>query len=71
MKLPDTVVALDYGSKGDLYVRFEHAEQPMGEASKDGRVVFFYGVRRRLVAVEILDLNHHQTPKARARSASD
>jgi hypothetical protein len=61
MRLPDTVVALDYGSKGDLYIRFEHAEQPIGEPSKDGQVVFFYGVRRRLVALEILDLSPRDT----------
>jgi hypothetical protein len=57
IKLPKTVVALDYGSKGDLYVRFEHAEKPIGEPAKDGFAIFFYGGRKRLVALEILDLS--------------
>jgi hypothetical protein len=29
-KLPRTVIALDYGSKGDLYIRFKHSDNPVG-----------------------------------------
>ncbi len=57
MKLPKTVVALDYGSEGDLYVRFEHADKPVGEPAKDGKAIFFYGSKEQLVALEILDLS--------------
>jgi hypothetical protein len=57
IKLPTAVVALDYGSRGDLYVRFEHAEKPIGEPTKDGLAVFFYDSTDRLVALEILSLS--------------
>jgi hypothetical protein len=57
MKLPKTVVALDYGSKGDLFVRFEHADKPVGEPAKDGQTILFYGSKEKLVALEILDLS--------------
>jgi len=57
MKLPKTVVTLDFGSRGDLYVRFEHADKPVGEPTKDGLAIFFYGGSEQLVALEILDLS--------------
>ncbi len=58
MKLPRSVLAVDYGEHGDLYVRFRHVEKPIGEPSKDGLAVFFYGDHgNQLVAVEILELN--------------
>jgi hypothetical protein len=54
------VVALDYGSRGDLYVRFKHAEKPVGEPTKDGFAVFFYDSGDRLVALEILNLGRFE-----------
>ena len=58
IKLPRKVVEIDLGEKGrDLYVRFRHVENPQGEPSKDGGVIFFYeGEKVKIpVAVEILD----------------
>jgi hypothetical protein len=55
IKLPTAVVALDYGSRGDLYIRFEHAEKPAGEPTNDGLAVFFYDDGNRLAALEILN----------------
>ena len=48
MKLPRSVLAVDYGEHGDLYVRFRHVEKPIGEPSKDGLAVFLrnYGNQR-------------------------
>ena len=54
--MPKRVVAVDYGEKGDLYIRFKHADAPEGEPTSDGRVIFFYSGRRDPVAVEILDV---------------
>jgi hypothetical protein len=59
LKLPRRVVAVDYGEKGDLYIRFKHVDNPQGEPTTDGRVLFFFeeSVRRKSpVAVEILDV---------------
>ena len=51
------MVAIDYGSKGDLYVRFEHANRPLGVPSEDGLVVIFHEEEDdKLVAVEIMDV---------------
>ncbi|HXY56873.1 MAG TPA: hypothetical protein VEH01_04580 [Nitrososphaerales archaeon] len=59
VKLPRTVLAVDYGDRGDLYLRFKHVKKPLGEPSEDGLIVFFYeGSRSPIVAVEILDLPH-------------
>ena len=58
VKLPRSVVALEYGEKDDLYVRFKHVDNPLSEPSKDGLVIFFFedgGTKP--VAVEILDVN--------------
>jgi hypothetical protein len=57
VKLPKNVIALDYGTKGDLYIRFKHADNPVGEPMKDGLAIFFYENGRRIVAVEIMDLS--------------
>ena len=56
IKLPRTVVALDYGRKGDLYIRFKHSENPIGEPEKDGLVIFFYEDNT-IVAVELMDVS--------------
>ncbi|MDG6996431.1 MAG: hypothetical protein JRN52_10960 [Nitrososphaerota archaeon] len=57
LKLPRKVVALDYGTKGDLYIRFEHVGNPVGEPSEDGLVIFFYKEDSdQLVAIEIMDI---------------
>lgn len=57
LKLPRKVVALDYGSRGDLYVRFEHVDMPVGEPSEDDLVVFFYKEGSgEPVALEIMDI---------------
>ena len=58
IKLPRQVIAIDLGEKGkDLYVRFKHVADPLGEPSKDGGVIFFYegDSGKKPVAVEILD----------------
>ena len=49
------VVAVDFGSKGDLYVRFKDASRPVGEPSDDGFVVFFYDDGGSPVGLEMLD----------------
>jgi hypothetical protein len=56
VKLPRTVVALDYGRRGDLYIRFKHSEEPLGEPEKDGLAVFFYEDSS-IVAVELTDVS--------------
>jgi len=57
LRLPRKVVALDCGRKGDLYIRFEHVNNPIGEPTEDGLVIFFYkGDSDELVAVEIMDV---------------
>jgi hypothetical protein len=55
VKLPRTVVALDYGRKGDLYIRFKHSEKPIGEPEKDVLAIFFYEDST-IVAVELIDV---------------
>lgn len=57
MKLPRKVVAVDFGSKGDLYVRFKHVAKPIGEATNDGLALFFYENGERLVGLELLDVS--------------
>jgi len=57
IKLPRQVVAIDLGEKGrDLFVRFKPVADPLGEPSKDGRVIFFYDGDggKKPVGVEIL-----------------
>jgi len=56
VKLPRKVVAVDFGRRGDLYVRFKHVEEPNGEATEDGLAVFFYEDGGNLVGVELLDV---------------
>ncbi len=59
MNLPRTVVGVDYGRKGDLYIRFKHSEKPIGEPEKDGLAIFFYDdeeANSPIVAVELLDV---------------
>ena len=57
VKLPRSVLAVDYGEHNDLYIRFRHVEKPVGEPSKDGLVVFFYEDHgNQMVSVEILYL---------------
>jgi len=55
-KLPRKVVALDYGKRGDLYIRFKYVEKPIGEPMKDGLAIFFYEDSKDIVALEILDV---------------
>ncbi len=43
--------------KGDLYIRFKHADNPIDEPMKDGLVIFFHENGEGLVAVEIMDVN--------------
>lgn len=54
--LPRKVVAVDFGSKGDLYVRFKHAPRPVGEPTGDGLAIFFYEDAGSPVGVELLDI---------------
>jgi uncharacterized protein YuzE len=42
---------------GDLYVRFRHAEDTVGEATPDGKVIVHYDKKGKLTAIEITDLN--------------
>jgi len=56
VKLPRKVVAVDFGSKGDLYVRFKHVPKPTGDPTNDGLVVFFYEDGDSLVGLELLDV---------------
>jgi hypothetical protein len=56
VKLPRKVVAVDFGSRGDLYVRFKHVAKPIGEATNDGLAVFFYDDGQSPVGLELLDL---------------
>jgi hypothetical protein len=48
-------VAVDFGSRRDLYVRFKHAAKPIGDATNDGLVIFFYEDGKNLVGLELLD----------------
>jgi hypothetical protein len=56
VKLPRKVVAVDFGHRSDLYVRFKHVEKPNGEATKDGLAIFFYENGDNLVGLELLDV---------------
>lgn len=57
LKLPRVVLAVDYGERGDLYIRFKHVDRPVGEPAEDGLAILFYeDGSDRPVAVEILDL---------------
>jgi hypothetical protein len=57
LRLPRKVIALDYGTNGDLYIRFEHVNDPIGEPTEDGLVVLFYkGDSEEVVAAEIMDV---------------
>lgn len=47
---------MDFDPKGDLYVRFKHVDKPIGEASPDGLVVFFYEDGDTVVGMELLDV---------------
>jgi len=57
IKLPRKVIALDYGKRGDLYIRFKYVDKPIGEPTEDGFAIFFYDDSKDIVALEILDLN--------------
>jgi hypothetical protein len=48
---------VDYGERDDLYIRFKHAQNPLGRESDDSRVVFFYDDGR-IVGLEILHLEY-------------
>ena len=65
--MPRTVVAVDYGRRGDLYVRFKHVAKPIGSPAGDGLVLFFYEDGQRIVAVEIMDVSRfsedHRLPE--------
>ena len=57
LKLPRAVLAVDYGERGDLYIRFKHVDRPVGEPAEDGLAIFFYeDGSDRPVAAEILEL---------------
>jgi hypothetical protein len=56
VRLPRKVLTADFDAEGDLYVRFKHVDKPIGEASKDGLVVFFYEDRDIIVGLELLDI---------------
>jgi hypothetical protein len=56
VKLPRKVVAADFGTKGDLYVRFKHVAKPVGEATEDGFAVFFYEDGDAIVGLELLNV---------------
>lgn len=57
MKLPKTVITIDYGEDiGDLYVRFRHADSTVGEATSDGKVIVHYDKKGKITAIEITDL---------------
>jgi len=58
VKLPKGVLAVDYGERNDLYIRFRHVEKPLGEPTEDGLLIFFYDNHGDgAVGVEILDLS--------------
>jgi len=56
VSLPRKVVAVDFGPRGDLYVRFKHVPKPIGEPTKDGLAVFFYEDGEGPVGLELLDV---------------
>ena len=47
---------MDFGPKGDLYVRFKHVPKPIGDTTNDGLVVFFYEDEDSPVGLELLDV---------------
>ena len=49
---------MDYGERGDLFIRFRHVERPVGEPAEDGLAILFYDDDggNQAVAVEVLDL---------------
>jgi len=47
---------VDFGPKGDLYVRFKHVPKPIGDTTNDGLVVFFYEDEDSPVGLELLDV---------------
>jgi len=49
-------VAADFGTKGDLYVRFKHVAKPVGEATEDGFAVLFYEDGDAIVGLELLNV---------------
>ena len=49
-------MAADFGTKGDLYVRFKHVAKPVGEATEDGFAVLFYEDGDTIVGLELLNL---------------
>ena len=58
IKLPRSVLAVDYGERNDLYIRFRHVEKPLGVPSEDVVLIFFYdNLVDGAVGVEILDLS--------------
>lgn len=58
VRLPKGVLAVDYGERNDLYIRFRHVEKPVGEPTDDGLLIFFYDDHGGgAVGVEILDLS--------------
>jgi hypothetical protein len=56
VKLLRRVVAVDFGPKADLYLRFKHVAKPLGETTNDGLAVFFYEDDQGLVGLELLDV---------------
>src|SRR5207245_8025535 len=58
IKLPRSVLAVDYGERNDLYITFRHVAKRLGVPTEDGLLIFFYdnhgdGAR----AGDILDLS--------------
>src|SRR4030067_87742 len=54
LKLPKKVITIDYGDDvGDLYVRFQQADNTEGEATADGKVIVHYDKKGKIAAVEI------------------
>src|SRR3990170_7640329 len=56
VRLPRKVLALDYGKRGDLCIRFKYVEKPIGESTKDGLIIFFYDDGK-VVGVEVMDIS--------------
>lgn len=56
VRLPRRVVAVDFGTKGDLYVRFRHVPKPIGVATEDGLAVLFYEDGDDIVGLELLNV---------------
>ena len=57
MKLPRTVITIDYGEDiGDLYIRFKNADVTEGEPTSDGKAIIHYDKKGKIAAVEITDI---------------